>query len=583
MHSKIRRLTAALCSLALLFTLGTAALADEGSDGAETQETAAAAESADTGAATDTAPAETGDNPESAVPAEDSAAENAADSTESESETAEPTPGNSGDTGVTEDGTDADPEGDAAEESEEDTESESEAETEPDPDAETEGETTEADETEESTQDDAAEDSGSTASSSSTASSASSSSAARYAVSAPEGDTHELYLTQLSSNTCTLASAAMLMRNYIYLNGSDLWQEFGEADIRSAAWNDGLRETFTYSYGDYTFSVARASLSSPSADELKALLDKHPEGIVLYCGNAPHAVLLLDYEEDTFYCADPANLCSGMRIALEDSWLGSYYQGQDAILRNVTHYWYITSAVSPLEDSGLSWAWDGGTLTISGTGTLADDGAIGTAPWDRYRDYVTEIVIEEGIVNVPSYAFYNYANLTAVSLPESLETIGTRAFYGCGSLAALDIPEGVHEIGQYAFAQCTGLEALTIPAGVTVIQKGLCYCCASLTSLTIQEGAETLEASIIYGTALTEITLPASVTAVAAKAFQSCESLTTLYYTGEDTLALLAEAVFSGSVTFRSADELAEAQEPETGEETGATDEMDIAEDETLL
>ncbi|MCD8117446.1 MAG: leucine-rich repeat protein [Oscillospiraceae bacterium] len=571
MHSNIRRLTAILCSLALVFTLGTAALADENADTAAAQDTATTAETTSTDSTTaadtstaDTSSSDTSDASTSGTEAGDAASESTDAGTENSTDTETP---------------------------EEPSTEDAAGETEDNPEN-TSGETSETGEADDDT--DASAESGDTASTSSTSSSStsssSSSSSTRYAVSEPEGDTHELYLTQLESNTCTLASAAMLIRNYIYLNGSDVWQEFGESDIRSVAWNDGLRYSFTYTYGGYSISVAQEDLSSPSVETLKSLLDRHPEGIVLYCGNAPHAVLLLDYEEDTFYCADPAQLCSGKRIALEDSWLSSYYQGQDAILANVTSYWYIASAVSPLEDSGLTWTWDGSTLTISGEGALPDEGTIDTAPWARYKDYVAEVVIEEGVTNIPSYAFYNYVSLTSVTLPETLETIGARAFFGCGSLEAVAIPEGVYEIGQYAFALCTSLTELTVPGSVTVIQKGLCYSCESLAALTLSEGTEALEASIIYGAALTGITLPASVTSIAAKAFQSCESLTAIYYTAEETLLLLEDAVFTGEVAFLPADEQEEAspeeslsEEPADAEETAVSVEVTFAADEALI
>ncbi|MCD8321730.1 MAG: leucine-rich repeat protein [Oscillospiraceae bacterium] len=586
MHNKIRRLTAVLCSLALIFTLGTAAMADEDSAAADVQDTAVTETVANSETTTENSASTTensADSTDTAVSTEGSTAqESAADSLETDTDTTGTQEAadsdNTADSSETEDGTETGADDDDGTDAETEAENETETETDAEESRESDEAETAADAASSESGD--ADVSGSSSSSASTSSTSTSSSSARYTVSEPEGDTHELYLTQLESDTCTLASAAMLIRNYMYLNGSDLWQEFGEADIRSAAWDDGLRESFTYTYGDYTVSVAKVSLSSPSVEELKALLDKHPEGIVLYCGNAPHAVLLLDYEGDVFYCADPASLCSGKRIALEDSWLSSYYQGQDEILKNVTSYWYITSAVSPLEDSGLYWAWDGSTLTISGAGSLTDDGVIGTAPWDRYKDYVTQIIIEEGVVNVPSYAFYNYSSLTAVTLPDTLETIGTRAFYGCESLTALVIPDGVYEIGQYAFALCTGLTELTIPAGVTVIQKGLCYCCSSLISLTISQGVETLEASIIYGAALTDIALPASVTSIAAKAFQRCESLTTVYYASQDTLSLLEDAVFIGEVVFLPADKNEEsASEQPAAEDASATDQEVLAEE----
>ena len=92
-----------------------------------------------------------------------------------------------------------------------------------------------------------------------------------------------------------------------------------------------------------SIDVERTELCGITADELKAVLDEHPEGIEFYCGGVPHAVFLTDYEGDTFYCADPAPYNSCRRIPLADSWnayrLGG---GQDSVLRNATAYWAIT-------------------------------------------------------------------------------------------------------------------------------------------------------------------------------------------------------------------------------------------------
>ena len=90
--------------------------------------------------------------------------------------------------------------------------------------------------------------------------------------------------------------------------------------------------------------MGHTDLCGISAEALKALLDEHPEGVVFYCGGVPHAVLLTDYEDDTFYCADPAPYCSGSRVPLADSWLGYRLGSQDTILRCATAYWSITDS-----------------------------------------------------------------------------------------------------------------------------------------------------------------------------------------------------------------------------------------------
>ena len=153
-----------------------------------------------------------------------------------------------------------------------------------------------------------------------------------------------LYLEQSRGGICTLTSAAMLLRSALYLNGSSHWSEIGESEAADACWLWGQGILFQWSFEtDYAQIDVEVTHLSGISDELKAVLDAHPEGIEFYCGGVPHAVFLTDYEGDTFYCADPAPYNSCRRIPLSESW-NAYRLGgtQDAVLRNATAYWAIT-------------------------------------------------------------------------------------------------------------------------------------------------------------------------------------------------------------------------------------------------
>lgn len=156
-----------------------------------------------------------------------------------------------------------------------------------------------------------------------------------------------LYLEQSRPGICTMTSAAMLLRSALYVGGSSHWQEIGESEAADACWlwGQGILFQWTFETDYATISVERTELCGITAEELKAVLDEHPEGVEFYCGGVPHAVFLTDYEGDTFYCADPAPYNSCRRIPLADSWnayrLGG---GQDAVLRNATAYWAIVAS-----------------------------------------------------------------------------------------------------------------------------------------------------------------------------------------------------------------------------------------------
>ncbi len=157
----------------------------------------------------------------------------------------------------------------------------------------------------------------------------------------------EIFLTQECGNTCTLSSAAMMLRARMYLSGSALWPGVTEAAIRSTAWYEGqgLIWYWTYDVQGNSMRVSHTSLGGISVSSLKAVLDEHEEGVVLYCSSLgqSHAVFLTDYVGDTFYCADPVSGYSGDRRPLADSLLGARYGGQAGALRNASAYWYIAS------------------------------------------------------------------------------------------------------------------------------------------------------------------------------------------------------------------------------------------------
>lgn len=198
----------------------------------------------------------------------------------------------------------------------------------------------------------------------------------------------ELYLTQTQRGTCTLCSAAMMLRACAYYAGNDEWNQITENGIRPIAWLEGagLYWSFTYTQSTTEMTVDHAYLSGVTISQLKALLDTYPDGIVLYCGNLPHAVYLIDYVGDTFYCAETVENYSGKRITLAESWLGNQYGSQANVLKNVTAYWYIKES-NVVRDCGCSATYAGtyvcttssSNLTIrSGHGT--DYSAIGSIP-----------------------------------------------------------------------------------------------------------------------------------------------------------------------------------------------------------
>ena len=131
-----------------------------------------------------------------------------------------------------------------------------------------------------------------------------------------------------------------------------------------------------------------------------------------------------------------------------------------------------------------------GTLTISGTGEMADWG-FRESPW--YEDgRIKRIVIENGVTSLGNWAFCACSHMTSVTIPDSVTSIGWAAFYECTSLTSVEIPGSVTSIGDEAFLECTSLTSITIPDSVTSIGTYAFYACSSLTRITIPDGVTSI-------------------------------------------------------------------------------------------
>ena len=104
----------------------------------------------------------------------------------------------------------------------------------------------------------------------------------------------------------------------------------------------------------------------------------------------------------------------------------------------------------------ITWSYDAGTLRFSGKGNMNNisNGSRGErAPWyhSDYRDSITNIVIEEGITSVGSWAFISLVNVTTVTIPSTVTVIQPHAFQNCQGIKCMNLPNGLTAIGTNAF------------------------------------------------------------------------------------------------------------------------------------
>ena len=153
----------------------------------------------------------------------------------------------------------------------------------------------------------------------------------------------EIYLKQpQGSKTCTLYATMMMLRRKAWLNNDKNWRDIIEKNVKPYAWdrqNDWLRGSFTYA-GMTTWYGFLPDNVEEKKKILISMLKDHPEGIMIYANeiNPSHAVLLTDYTEGVFYCADSDPGQKSGRILLTET-CGS--QDQDVVINSLKKYWYI--------------------------------------------------------------------------------------------------------------------------------------------------------------------------------------------------------------------------------------------------
>lgn len=107
---------------------------------------------------------------------------------------------------------------------------------------------------------------------------------------------------------------------------------------------------------------------------------------------------------------------------------------------------------------GITWTYDNGTLTVSGSGAMDD--MTGDAPWAAYKDSITAVVFTGGVTYVGAGAFKDYDSLRSVSFGSAMYELGTESFYSCDGLTSLSMPASFKVFGISCLQNCTGLSRI---------------------------------------------------------------------------------------------------------------------------
>lgn len=226
----------------------------------------------------------------------------------------------------------------------------------------------------------------------------------------------------------------------------------------------------------------------------------------------------------------------------------------------------IASGYCGGEGDGTNLEWnfsESGTLTISGTGAMADyfnewseeaQDYVLNRPWEAYKDQIKKLVLGEGITRIGSYSFCQLRNAKCeLVIPSTVKVIGESAFWDSDFVGELVLPEGLEKLESYALIN-NEFTYVYIPSTLTEMEirvfwnhmslerfevsemnptfcdidgviftkdkKELVYFPDGRTGeYFIPEGTETIKTDAFYHTSLTELYVPASVKLIESSAF----------------------------------------------------------------
>ena len=95
----------------------------------------------------------------------------------------------------------------------------------------------------------------------------------------------------------------------------------------------------------------------------------------------------------------------------------------------------------------VTWSFDesSGTLTISGTGAMADYTVNDTGddrPWKDYAESITKVQISEGVTSLGNSVFRNFTALKETNIPASITKLGDHIYRGDASLTTVNWAKG---------------------------------------------------------------------------------------------------------------------------------------------
>ena len=297
---------------------------------------------------------------------------------------------------------------------------------------------------------------------------------------------HELYLTVESSNSgstsvdyCDFESSDINAQWQFIQSGQPNYWTIGTAAGSASAGSNALYITndgYNYSYTNNSVSVSWAYIpveletsdtisfywkgtAESSYDNMRVYL--YPENSLPTAGSSTASNDAVQVTS-TYLCGQSSwQYFTGTpgvagRYNLCFMWKNDASNGSMPIAVDEIRISQMTVPALPENQCGenLYWAYNNGTLTISGSGAMYDSHELlSYRQQSWFPDAVTAVSLPNGMTHIGATAFADCSNLTSITIPSTVISIGAEAFAWSG-IERITLPESVQDIAEMAFVKC---------------------------------------------------------------------------------------------------------------------------------
>lgn len=145
--------------------------------------------------------------------------------------------------------------------------------------------------------------------------------------------------------------------------------------------------------------------------------------------------------------------------------------------------------------------------------------------WEQYAEKITEVVVAEGVTEIPAIAFSSkYKNLKKVTMSSTVKGIGHSAFVNNENLTEVILNDGLEWVGVTAFS-ATGLTSIRLPEGVAWYSDVFTDCKNLTGTVVIPSGSKWEGNAQFYGTGVETVIIEDGVQEIPNQFLRGCKNL----------------------------------------------------------